>query len=129
LSVDEIWSSKPKASITDEMTSAAVKANEESLHDNFDDESSVELEFQQEDSNFDDTTNQPEPLDTTTPGSTPISHSIEEANFASSAVTDDSIASTNSFEIINEATANIDGHDMEDMDDLEAEIARELGEL
>ena len=102
------------------MTSAANKANETSLHDNFDDEASVELEFEAEEQDtsiHEDKQSQP-------PTVSPVGNTFGAGNSTPS----DSSGSGSSYEIVNEAVINIDENESEDLDDLEAEIARELGD-
>lgn len=123
LSVDEIWSQKPKASI---MTSSASEASKASIqHDMMDDdESSVELEFEDEDTTSNgDTTKQTE--------SAPAANKEASSTTSPSAMkstNSDTSGSANSYEVVNESASNIEENDLDDLDDLEAEIARELGE-
>jgi hypothetical protein len=152
LSVDEIWSSKPKASITGmssmsnhtDMSTTVVDAAEPSLHDMIHEESSVELEFHEDDSNFDDTTtpsssstlnqsSQSTPAPSISTPSVDIGSggTAEEASNVTQPVSSyehhsDSGGSGTSYEIVDGGNNNDDD---DYLDDLEAEIARELGEL
>ena len=132
LSVDEIWSQKPKASITDEMSSAAAKATEASLHDIMEDDDSVELNFEEQDANKNEAEQsqmQSQPKTTTT---TPAVNNSKFGATESSNIPDstqsDSSGSGTSYEIVNGESDNIEEEDIDDLDALEAEIARELEE-
>lgn len=125
LSVDEIWSQKPKASITNDMNSVVSKASEASLqNDMMDDDESVELEFEEDEENSSilNESNQSHTLPATLATKTSSPNVVNSGQSVSS-------ASGNSYEIVNEAPINNeDEDDDDDLDDLEAEIARELGE-
>ena len=126
-----------------DMSTTVVDASEPSLHDMIDEESSVELEFHQDDSNFDDTTpssstlNQssqstPAPSISTPSGGIGGGTADEASNVTPSVLSyehhSDSGGSGTSYEIVDEGNNNDDDDD-DYLDDLEAEIARELGEL
>ncbi len=140
LSVEEIWSSKPKAIITgnNEVNTSSTnihQANEPTLNDIIadEDDETVELDLDEEVDNV---------LEEDNDDANQSQHSIPNATSAASEVDvqngempdpkekqstrSDSVSE---FEIVNEAIANIDNSDdLDDLDDLEAEIARELGE-
>ena len=115
LSVDEIWSQKPKSVVS--------KASEASLqNDMIDDDESVEFEFEEDEENSSilNESNQSQTLPATLATKTNSPNVVNSGQSVSS-------ASGNSYEIVNEAPINNEEED-DDLDDLEAEIARELGE-
>lgn len=131
LSVDEIWSQKPKASITDEMTSVAAKATEASLHDIMEDDNSVELDFEEQDANKSEAeqlqiASQSKNTSSPTSGDSLSIGAPESSNIPDSTQSDSSGSGT-SYEIVEESD-NIEEQNIDDLDALEAEIARELGE-
>lgn len=133
LSIEEIWSTKPKAIITGEdMTPAASdQRSEPSLDELVEDESSVEMEYENTNLSFDDEKQSTHSGSIST-ANNEVEYSVEagkvSATSPSTAVNtnSDSSGSGTSYEMINETSA--EEGDAEDLDDLEAEIARELGE-
>ncbi len=155
LSLEEIWSSKPKAIITGntEINSSGMNTNERNMTDiidNIDDDDSVELDFEEENlnvendgavtrNNSNNETSQsfPDVTAALTKSKSNDGSGIGEENstVANERTQSDSVSE---YEIVNDAIGNIndgdDGDDLDDMDDmdnmddLEAEIARELGE-
>ena len=158
LSIDEIWSSKPKASITNEMTSTAImNANNETttLNDiidddgnniNDNDDDAIELDFEDE-LNSDDMDlmiNSENVTESLLTKKQSFDSGLNRTKSNDGGVGDVAVStsigkkdkqsssqsdSASEYEIVNEAIANIDDTDnLDDLDDLEAEIARELGE-
>jgi len=135
LSIDEIWSRKPKLIITDDLAAlTSSNHNETSLHDFGDDDASVEMEFEEQSevkSEQNSVTSETKSSQPTTKSTSEYSaHSPSEIKSTKS----ESSGSGTSYEVVESNKINDlsnlmgDLGDLEDLDDLEAEIERELGE-